>query len=166
MSKKPWLENEYGRVVDGFLGAYGCATGNLETEEDLVGEAILLFELQAVTTLRQAATAIRALSKPERKARARRNLGSSPSQKTIGEEVVDAISMGFVDHKALLDQVISAVISRGAAPILHELPDVLAYLGSRVPTVGEVLGDVVVTLPAEVSAGDRVYSFTCARQVA
>jgi hypothetical protein len=45
-----------------------------------------------------------------------------------------------IDHKALLHQVVMAVINAGQAHLLNELPKVAAHYNCRIPTVEEVIG--------------------------
>ena len=71
------------------------------------------------------------------------------------------------DHKALLHQVVMAVINAGQGHILIELPDVATYYNCRIPTVEEVIGGRPETaiITGGITFDDRVYSFSCARVV-
>jgi hypothetical protein len=72
-----------------------------------------------------------------------------------------------VDHKALLHQVVMAVINAGHGHLLNELPEVAAYYNCRIPTVEEVIGGrpEMAIITGGITFDDRVYGFTCARQI-
>lgn len=72
---------------------------------------------------------------------------------------------GSPDHKALLHQVVMAVINAGQGHLLNELPEVSAYYNCRIPTVEDVIGGRPETavITGVITFDDKVYSFSCAR---
>lgn len=71
------------------------------------------------------------------------------------------------DYERLLTQVVAAVISSGNGHILNELPEVAAFYNCHIPTVSEIVGSLPKTAIIEggITLQDRVYRFSCARQV-
>lgn len=72
-----------------------------------------------------------------------------------------------IDPSALLHQVVMAVIGAGRSDLLNEIEDLHHYLGSRIPTVAEVIGGrpEVCVITGGITFEDRVYRFECARRV-
>lgn len=67
----------------------------------------------------------------------------------------------------LLHQVVMAINNAGKGYLLADLPEVLAYFGGQMPTVGEVIGGrpEAAIITGGITFDDKVYSFQCARTV-
>lgn len=68
----------------------------------------------------------------------------------------------------LLHDVIVAVISAGQGHILNEVEGMHDHLGSRLPTVAEVIGHIPARyeIKGEISFDDKVYRFWCMQPAA
>ena len=71
------------------------------------------------------------------------------------------------DHKALLHQVVMAVINAGQSDILKGIDDLNAYYNGRIPTVADIVGARPQTaiITGGIEWDDKVYSFSVARRV-
>lgn len=69
------------------------------------------------------------------------------------------------DAAKLLHQVVMAVINAGQGTLLNELPEVLAYYGSRIPTVADIVDGKPAEISGEIRMDDRVYRLSCARAI-
>ena len=67
----------------------------------------------------------------------------------------------------LLHQVVAAVIAAGQGDILKGIACLNAYYGHGIPTVADVLGGrpTHAIIEGGISFDDKVYRFTCAREV-
>lgn len=159
---KPWKSEARGAQLEAFVGAFGIHTSQFKTSQELVWFACRLFEIDPneVKGVAAAASAIEALGKKERSARARRNRAvvfpnedftkAVAAGALITEEALEAmmakstpqlvdgaaVDVGGeidLDPAQLLRKVVSAVISAGRSDILWEFPAVLAFFGSRIP---------------------------------
>lgn len=162
--KKPWIEVEGGRQLDGFLGAYGCKTSQFETNFEIIQEAARVFELEPTENVAEIASKIDALGRRERKVRASRNIQREDESVDLAGDVEPEEPI----EKKLLHQVVMALTDAGQAHLLANLPEVLAYYGSRVPTVEEVIGgrpsNALIT--GGITFDDKVWRFSCSRLVA
>lgn len=72
-----------------------------------------------------------------------------------------------IDPAVLLHQVVMEIITAGHGDLLNEIEDLHDYLGSRIPTVAEVIGEhsEVCVITGGITLDDRVYRFECARRV-
>lgn len=161
---KPWTVEPRGRQLEAFVGAYGIRTGQFKTTRELIWFACRLFGVDPVgmETVDAAASAIEALGKKERGARARQNrevifpaedFSAAPAKAADAPVTADSLYRMMansspeltdgtpfnvageldIDPAQLLRKVVSAVISAGRAEILWEFPEVLAFFGARIP---------------------------------
>ena len=76
-------------------------------------------------------------------------------------------SSGTCIEAKLLHQVVMAVINAGQNDILKGISDLNEYYGTKLPTVEDVIGGrpehAIIT--GEISFDDRVYQFTCCRDI-
>lgn len=175
--KKPWLDEEGGLALQGYLGAYGFPTDRLETTFELIHEAARVYDVQPTETALEMAMRIKAIPKKRRRELAYRHIPQG-KRKRVGE--IDGQTDAFeavnewrrrrsldVDHEALLHKVVMAVINAGHGNILKEIDDLNVYYGCKIPTVADIVGGRPET--AVISGGitwdDKVYSFQVARLI-
>lgn len=165
-SMKPWLSEPRGRQLEAFLGVWGIKTSEIETTEDLIADACTLYGLtiEVGVSVESIASQIEALGRKERKARVEANIGFFPSRaekkqtpqpvtqeglekmfsesqpKLVSGASQDCVGELDIDPARLLKKVVSSVISYGQGHILHEFPELLEFLGSRIPSRDELSG--------------------------
>lgn len=163
---KPWLSEPRGRQLEAFLGVWGIKTREIETTNDLIADACTLFDIRIKIdqTVASVAEEIEAIGRKERKSRAEANISffsDRSIKKQTGQPVttealekmmadskpklVDGASQDCVgeldiDPAQLLRKVVSAVISHGQGNVLYEFPELLEFMGSRIPHPSEVEG--------------------------
>lgn len=163
---KPWLSHARGRQLEAFLGCWGIRTSDIETTEDLIADACTLYqiEIRPTLTVDNVAEKIEALGKKERKFLAMKNLGMFPDREAkrttkspitqealveaIGKETPkivsgagqDCVGELDIDPARLLKKVVASVIGYGQGHILWEYPELLEFLGSRIPSRKELEG--------------------------
>lgn len=163
---KPWLSETRGRQLEAFLGVWGIKTSEIETTNDLIADACTLYGIQISmgASVDSLAEHIESLGRKERKARVESNIGFFPerSEKKHGSQPItqeglekvfadskpqlvpgasqDCVGELDIDPARLLKKVVSAVISHGQGHILHEFPELLEFLGSRIPSRVELEG--------------------------
>mgnify|MGYP001568254718 CR=1 FL=1 len=66
----------------------------------------------------------------------------------------------------ILQRVVMAIIDHGHGDILKEMDDVMAYYGSKLPTIEQVIGGRPknAIIEGSISFDDKVYRFSCARR--
>lgn len=163
--KKPWLEENKGKTLEAYIGAYGIRTSEFETVQDLVNAACLLYDLEPKSqSVEQMSNEIGAIPKKERSRRAHANkskfnvedkrptgLGElrvthEGLEKMMAESkphLVDGAPFDCegdldIDPARLLRLVVTAVINHGQAHILYDFPEVGVFFGSRIPDREEV----------------------------
>ncbi|MDX0572144.1 hypothetical protein GOD68_18110 [Sinorhizobium medicae] len=163
---KPWLSEPRGRQLEAFVGVWDIKTSRYATTAELISDACKLFGICAPTFwgVEETAAAIEALGKKERAAIARKNrhliavdddgpakavdapitaeglqkmMAASGPQPVPGEGQ-DCVGELDIDPARLLRKVVSAVISAGQGHILYEFPELLEFMGSRIPSRSEV----------------------------
>lgn len=164
---KPWLSEPRGRQLEAFVGVWDIKTSRYETSEELIANACILFGIgkPAFWGVEQTAAAIELLGKKERGALARANrhliatVDDGPVKGVVEVPVTteglermmadskpqlvsgagqDCVGELDIDPAKLLRKVVSAVISGGQAHILYEFPELLEFMGSRIPHPSEV----------------------------
>lgn len=162
----PWLEFKRGRQLEAFIGVWGIRTSDFETSDDLMAAACRMYDItpsrsMTVDTLSEK---IEALGKKERRFLAMKNLGtfhnreaSRQAKNPITEEALveaigketpqlvdgasqDCIGELDIDPSHLLRKVLTAIISGGHGHLLYEFPEVLEFMGSRIPKRSELAG--------------------------
>lgn len=95
----------------------------------------------------------------------RKRFTNSPERARAIEVWKQRQAVPETDVHKLLHQVVMAVLTTGNGHLLHDLPDVLAYFGSKLPTVQDVVGRPVRAeeIVGEVRANDAIYKFSCER---
>lgn len=164
--KKPWLEFERGRQLEAFIGVWGIKTRGFATSEELIENVAKLYQILVTSksTVDDVAAQVEALGKKERRFLAMKNLGMFPdrgrdnaSESPITQEALveglgketpqlvsgasqDCVGELDIDPVRLLRKVVSAVIGAGQGHVLYEFPELLEFLGSRIPHPSELEG--------------------------
>jgi hypothetical protein len=163
---KPWLSETRGRQLEAFLGVWGIKTSEIETTNDLLADACTLYgvPISMGVSVDSLAEQIESLGRKERKARVEANIGFFPERsekkqcsqpitqeglekvfadskpKLVPGASQDCVGELNIDPARLLKKVISAVISHDQGHILYDFPEVLEFMGSRIPHPSEVEG--------------------------
>lgn len=163
---KPWISEPRGRQLEAFVGVWDIKTSQFETTPDLLAAACALFGLDHSpdNTVDDVARQIEDLGKKGRASRARTNryliATGDEGQAKGGDAVItveglekmvadsrpvmvdgsgqDCVGELDIDPARLLRNVVSAVISAGQGHILYEFPELLEFMGSRIPSRAEV----------------------------
>lgn len=166
---KPWLSEPRGRQLEAFVGVWDIKTSRYETTAEMISSACILFGISAPSFwgVEETAAAIESLGKKERGALARANrhliatvddgpvkgvvevpvtveglekmMANSAPQMVSGAGQ-DCIGELDIDPARLLRKVVSAVISGGQGHVLYEFPELLEFMGSRIPSREELSG--------------------------
>lgn len=157
--RNEWMQEPGSRKLAGYVGAFGAQTSDLKTPGDLIEVAARMFAVERHPTCELMASAINALGRKERSARAKRymrNMGTAAAVPVATSaragaldammaqsqpRMIDGAPFGVdgdldIDPAKLLRKVVSAVISAGHASDLYEFPDVLAFFNARMPDGG------------------------------
>ena len=143
-----WTKIDGATRVAAALGCWGCKTGEIRTEAELIRIACIVYRLPpAVCTVREAADAIAEIPKAERKRRVYEALcaewpapcrlwpeginGRSPPKRRSRPE--GGSEPAGLDPARMLRELVSAVISCGRGDILAGIPGLLAFFGARDP---------------------------------
>jgi hypothetical protein len=165
---KPWLSEPRGRQLEAFVGVWDIKTSRYQTTAELLLSAQKLFGLEeSLWFVEEMAVAIEALGKKERGIRARANrhliaVEDDGESKVSGDVPItteglermmadskpqmvdgsgqDCIGELDIDPARLLRKVVSAVISAGQGHVLYEFPELLEFMGSRIPSREELSG--------------------------
>lgn len=165
---KPWLNEPRGRQLEAFVGVWDIKTSRYETTAELLSAAKVLFGLEdGLWFVEEMAAAIDALGKKERGLRARANrhmiaveedgeskvsvdvaMTTEGLEKMMADSAPQMVSGAGQDcigelgiyPARLLRKVVSAVISAGQGHVLYEFPELLEFMGSRIPSREELSG--------------------------
>lgn len=169
---KPWLNEPRGRQLEAFVGVWDIKTSRYETSDELIADACILFGIAypGNWTVEQAAVAIESLGKKERGNLARANrhliarLDDGPTKTVDAPVTTEGLERMMADSKPqmvagasqdcdgeldidparLLRKVVSAVISHGQAHVLYDFPELLEFMGSRIPHREELAGHTAI----------------------
>lgn len=158
---KPWLKEPRGRQLEAFLGVWGIKTSEIETTNDLIADACTLYGIPITLgiTVDAIARQIDELGRKERRVRVEANIGwfkdrqptsekteqpittealenmmASSQPKLVDGSTQDCVGELDIDPVRLLRKVVSAVVSHDQGHILYEFPELLEFLGSRIPS--------------------------------
>ena len=146
-----WTKIDGATRVAAALGCWGCKTGEIRSEGELVRIARIVYDLpDDVVTPLDAAERIAAIPKADRKRLVydalsanwpapcrlwpdRINGRSPPKRKRI-EEPSEPVGL---DPIRLLRRLVSVVISAGRGDLLRDVPGILEYYGARDPAASD-----------------------------